>query len=125
MSYQSHGLFKQVCEEFALRLDLSLKELADHLGIDRHTLSNLVKKQTGMSFRHWSQGQRLDRACRVLLESPTSTIKEVAFSAGYRSPQVFVRAFRRQHEITPSAWRDREGPSVRRNAAGLRTTTTT
>ena len=58
------------------------------------------------------QEARFDIA-RDLLADPARKVIDVAFAAGYESPQHFTRAFRRLAGITPTAYRSGLEPSRR------------
>ncbi|MGN6167470.1 MAG: helix-turn-helix domain-containing protein [Solirubrobacteraceae bacterium] len=52
---------------------------------------------------------------RVLLRESDLTIEGVATSVGYRQPSYFIKHFRREHMVTPAAWRRRR--ALRTNRA--------
>ena len=87
--------------------ELSLKWLAANLiyaNVDY--LSKAFKRETAENFNHYVTRCRMDRARRLLRESPGLPISEVARRVGFgESAQYFSRVFRGQTGLTPSQYR--------------------
>ncbi|MEM7062477.1 MAG: AraC family transcriptional regulator [Cyanobacteria bacterium P01_B01_bin.77] len=81
----------------------SLSGLARQVGLNEYTLKQGFRQLIGTTvFGHL-------RACRMqqaqkLLQSPHVTIAQVARQVGYRNPEAFSTAFRRQFAINPKAY---------------------
>jgi AraC-like DNA-binding protein len=52
---------------------------------------------------------RLGHAARMLAESPSATVTEIAFRAGFNSSQYFATRFRRQYGLSPGEFRRARG----------------
>lgn len=92
-----------------LRPDLTLEELASELGVPRTHLSQVVNQRFGQSLPDLLAGYRLRESERLLADGSVAhlTIEAIARRSGFNSRSVFYEAFRRQHGITPSAYRRR------------------
>lgn len=82
----------------------SKEALARHFGITPRTVSNRIRRHTGQPFRDFLQSCRIQEAQRLLAETELE-VKEIADQVGFRSPQVFARAFRRQTGRSPHQYR--------------------
>jgi AraC-like DNA-binding protein len=92
-----------------------LREHHFALVLNRHcsTLGRVLRKDTGLTFRQWTWGIRLQVAARALAETDTP-IKAVAHDAGFcddagrgTGATQFTRRFSRVLGITPSDFRAR------------------
>ncbi len=83
---------------------ISVAAIARRLNVVRRTLERLFLKETGHSVHDELMNCRLERAKRLLLETQTS-IKSVAYAAGFSSVSNMSRVFRRELNITPSEYR--------------------
>ncbi|MAF63338.1 MAG: hypothetical protein CL680_18005 [Blastomonas sp.] len=81
---------------------LSITDLARRTGCSPRTLSEVFRREFGISIGGYLTRFRLDEAGRLLRQGLRST--EVAYRVGY-SPAHFATAFKRQHGIAPSRWR--------------------
>ncbi|HET9830724.1 MAG TPA: helix-turn-helix transcriptional regulator, partial [Vicinamibacterales bacterium] len=86
--------------------DLPLSELAARTGLSPFHLHRVFSAATGETPKQYGLRIRLSQAGALLLTSGQSVLS-VAMSCGFRSPEVFTRAFRRQFGMTPSAYRAR------------------
>jgi AraC-like DNA-binding protein len=85
---------------------LTPESLAHRFGVSRATIYRLFKAEGGVA--HYVQRRRLERA-RIDLSSSSKrhrTIAEIGEAAGYEHAQDFIRAFRREFEISPGELRD-------------------
>tara|TARA_R110000850_G_scaffold64247_3_gene144429 strand:+ start:2039 stop:3043 length:1005 start_codon:yes stop_codon:yes gene_type:complete len=64
--------------------------------------------EAGVTYQKLLDEVRLDQAKGLLLDSELS-VKEVAYELGYSGPNNFIRAFRRQTELSPTAYRRQSG----------------
>lgn len=79
---------------------LSLTSVGEEFYVTEVYLSKLFKKATGENFSKYVEGLRMKYA-RELIDQ-NKKITEVADLAGYNSPQVFRRAWKRYYGGTPS-----------------------
>ena len=83
----------------------SLIDLARKVGTNEYTLKKGFKEIFGISvFQYW-KGLRLDTAKTMLLDEGLS-IQEVSRKIGYKNPQHFSAAFKKQFGIVPSSVRN-------------------
>ena len=92
--------------------NMSLAQLAKRSGWSALHLHRIFRQTTGETPKQYSQRLRLERASAALAMS-ASTVAEIALAAGFRSHEVFTRAFRRHFGCTPQHYRARvhAGPS--------------
>ncbi len=93
----------RLMDQLALE-ELSIKELAERIGIGERWLRELFQQQVGTSPQAILLTKKLDVACKLLEES-TLSITDVAFSAGFQSLRRFNDAFKLRFLQTPSALR--------------------
>jgi len=93
--------------------DLSLARLARVAGISPFHFHRIFSALTGESVHALTTRRRLERALALTQRGARPQWKAVAAAVGYRSPDVFARAFKRQFGCTPaqfdleSWWRER------------------
>ncbi len=80
--------------------DISVKMIADYIGIDRSYLFKLFRARTGMSVQSYVENYRLTMAARLMLSSGES-IGEICCSCGFSSTSYFSRAFKEKFGVTP------------------------
>ncbi len=80
----------------------SLAVLSKQAGASVRTIQRIFRKETGTDFESWRRQLRLTKAVELLVAG--RSVKEVAFSVGYRQPSAFVETFRRTFGSTPRAW---------------------
>lgn len=83
---------------------LSLRMLADHLGLTESYCSRYIKKHTGLSFVEYLNAIRVNCAQR-LLSYTDSNITEIIDATGFFSVQTFNRVFKNQTGKTPTEYR--------------------
>jgi AraC-like DNA-binding protein len=72
-------------------------------------LTTALKQATGRSAGEWIIAGRLAEARRLLLHSG-ERVDIIAERIGYADPTHFIRIFRREHGVTPAAWRSSQFP---------------
>lgn len=83
---------------------LSLRDVADAVGLSPGHLTTVVRDKTGRTVGDWITERRLARARRLLVETDLS-VEQVGRRVGYRDPAYFARVFRRANGTTPLRWR--------------------
>jgi AraC family transcriptional regulator len=105
--------------------DVSLAALAARLRRSPFEVHRAVRRVTGETTKAYTSRLRLERAAVELVATDRS-ILEIALASGFRSHEVFTRAFVRRFRMTPRAYRARglvgAGPRrlVARHAALVR-----
>jgi AraC-like DNA-binding protein len=96
-------------ERICAQEGLSLKELADRVGVPEYRLRKLIHEQLGYrNFNALLHDYRIREACRQLSDPALrrTPILTIALSVGYASINTFSRGFREITGVTPSAWRE-------------------
>lgn len=83
---------------------ISLQQTAAHFGLNPNYLSNLLKLQTGSSFKALVQKQRMVSAKRLLLNS-SLPVSEVSAQVGYENTAFFYKKFEQEYGCSPRAYR--------------------
>jgi AraC family transcriptional activator of pobA len=83
---------------------ISLSDVAASVGLTPGHLTTVVRRKTGRTTQQWITERRMAQA-RKLLRETDLTIEAIAIRTGYRQPSFFIKQFRRDHAITPGAWR--------------------
>ena len=102
---QLHRRFRRVLEEdFAAHHDAA--HYADALGVPPAALSRALVHVTGRATKDLITERVMLEAAR-LLRFTDLAISEVSHRAGFADPLYFSRAFKRRHDESPQAYRDR------------------
>lgn len=86
--------------------DITLKDIAAHIGMNRTSFCSFFKKMTGQTFVAWLNTLRTDEAVRLLEEHPEMSVSEIADALGFGSLSHFSRVFSKHKMLPPSKWRD-------------------
>ena len=84
--------------------NLKMDDLGEQLGISRVQLYRKVKVLTGLSPIELLRQMRLERG-KVLLNSTTKTVAEIAFEVGFGTPSYFTTCFKKQYGKLPMEYR--------------------
>ncbi len=84
---------------------LSLRDVADEVGLTPGHLTTVVRRRTGRTVQEWIIERRMAEARKLLTETGIP-ISEVARRVGISDPGYFSRLFRRTHGSSPRSWRD-------------------
>ncbi|WP_405156205.1 helix-turn-helix domain-containing protein [Paenibacillus sp. FSL K6-0108] len=91
--------------ESALVQDISLQHVAGQVHLHPGHLSELFKKETGVTFGDYVTNMRIRRAMDMLVVSPAK-VSEVAAISGYEDVKYFSRLFKKHTGKTPSEYRE-------------------
>lgn len=83
---------------------LSLREVADSVGVTPGHLTTVVRRRTGRTVVDWITERRMVPARRLLTETDLP-ISEIARQCGIPDAGYFARVFRRTNGMTPREWR--------------------
>lgn len=103
----SDSIIKIIEEEYTE--DISLEAIGDRLHYNPNYLSNIFKKETGITFSDYLTGFRFDIAKQWLRETDI-TVKEISQRLQYRNPQNFIRSFKKKEHMTPGEYRKQHTP---------------
>jgi len=90
--------------------DLSVKLIADKLGLNEKYLSRLFTAAIQMPLSRYITLLRLQKACS-LLNNTEMTVKEISLYVGYNDPLYFSRSFSGHLGLPPTEWRKQNQPS--------------
>jgi AraC-like DNA-binding protein len=86
--------------EIALECRYCTRRLAQRIGVSQRKLQRLFRAELACTPGHWLRSQRM-QAARLMLES-SSTVKEVAYSLGFRHESQFCRDFKQAFGCSPA-----------------------
>lgn len=84
--------------------DISLKKMAEAVGINPFYLSHLFRKEMGISFLEYLTYVRISIAKKLLQQTDLSII-EICLEVGYQDPSHFAKIFRKKEGISPREYR--------------------
>jgi two-component system response regulator YesN len=86
--------------------EISIVDVAQHIGLNSTYFSHLFKKENGEGFTEFLTRHRMLQAQRLLRESPRN-INEISEDVGYNDAAYFRKIFRQQLQMTPTEYRAR------------------
>ncbi len=86
------------------RYELSLEEVAEHVGCSKNHISNLFKQKIGCNYIDYLTKLRMERV-KILLETTDIPIKDIMTAVGYIDKGNFSRKFKAFYGINASEWR--------------------
>ncbi len=95
-------LFHPSCEPQSSLI--TVKDLAENLHVSPGYLSDILKRETGLSAQEHIHYFLIEKAKNGLLGSSRS-VSEIAFSLGFEYPQYFSRLFRQKTGLSPQEFR--------------------
>lgn len=98
----------RMMDHFALE-GLSIKDIAEKLGVGERWLRELFKKQVGASPQAILIARKLDIA-RNLLDNSMLSVTDIAFSSGFQSIRRFNDAFKARFKKSPNDFRKHKLP---------------
>ncbi|MBC7890992.1 MAG: helix-turn-helix domain-containing protein [Sphingobacteriaceae bacterium] len=104
-SMERDGLFRNP--------ELTLPDLAAHLGLTPNAVSACLNAGLGISFNDFVNGHRLAEVKRRLLTDDVEklTILGIAYEAGFNSKTTFNRVFKESTGLSPKAYRNTSQPT--------------
>lgn len=96
--------------------DWTVETMADAAGLSPRQFTRRFREALSASPAAFVEALRLDEA-RLRLATGPDPVARIAHAAGFRSDDVFRRAFERRFGVTPSAYRDRFAPGPAPGAA--------
>ncbi len=106
--FPEEQLYKIVIEKKSyLNPNISLKELADQIGVSDRELSQYLNNRLNLNFFNYINNLRIEEA-KEQLQAPGNngkTILEILYEVGYNNKSAFNREFKRITGQTPSEYR--------------------
>lgn len=105
----SNAILKKIIKfensEKFLRKDINLTWLSNHLNTNTKYLSEVIKTHSNKNFNNYINGLRIAYITKKLYEDPVYREYKISYlskECGFASPQVFVIAFKKEKNVTPS-----------------------
>ncbi len=90
--------------------EISLKEIASHVGMNKSAFCTFMRRHTGKSFSEFVNDIRLGRAMEMLRYTDKN-IADIAYDTGFANVSYFNRLFRNKFNCTPKSVRTENGTS--------------
>lgn len=85
--------------------DITVEEIASHVGISRKYLFAVFKNSLGVSPKDYIVNYRMKKAC-YMLGDKLLPVGNVAYSVGYKDPLTFSRMFKEKIGMSPTEYRN-------------------
>ncbi|MDO4275699.1 MAG: AraC family transcriptional regulator [Eubacteriales bacterium] len=82
----------------------TLTELCEKLHLPMHSLSKMIKKNTGFNFKELLQRKRLNKAAELMCDTDLP-VSDIIAAVGYENNSYFHRVFKERYHMTPRAFR--------------------
>lgn len=120
VKYERSGLTEEKAQEYGQKVvrvmetehlyrdnELTLGQLAEHLGLSPHNLSEVINTQLHQTFFDLVNGYRVEEVKRALVdpEKQHLTVLAIALDAGFNSKASFNTLFKKHAGTTPSLFR--------------------
>lgn len=86
--------------------DITVDQIAEHIGIGRKYLFAVFKRALGMSPKDFIIHYRIERA-KEFLQDVQLPIGSIAYSVGYKDPLAFSKIFKSKTGLSPSRYREK------------------
>lgn len=93
-----------MAEKLYLEDHFSLNDLVQRMKTNKTYLSEVIACSEYGSFYQLVNTLRIEHACRLLAESPTAKMEQVAFASGFSSGSAFSQVFKRIKGVSPSEY---------------------
>jgi AraC-like DNA-binding protein len=108
--YKNYQYYRDKIEKIQMYLvdhvqdHCTLSFLADHVGMEKHTLVRAFKKLCGVTLMDFLTSERMKKAM-TLMRNSNMTLQQIGQRVGYKNHTHFTKAFKRNLNITPSLFR--------------------
>lgn len=92
-------------EQFYRNTNIKLNDVAKHLNISSHKLSQLLNDNLGKSFALFINECRINEAKKLLKENNQYTLEAIGFEAGFSSKSTFYATFKKIVGQTPAEFK--------------------
>lgn len=90
-------------EENLNNAQLSVEDLSRHMGMSRGSLYNKLLEVSGLSPVEFIRSIKLEKAA-LLLEKSDMNIAQIAYAAGFTTPNYFAKSFKSKYQMLPSEY---------------------
>lgn len=84
--------------------ELSLKKVSDNLFVNSSYLSNVFKKNTGVSVIEYITKIRMKKAKKLLETADELHLEEISLKVGYNDPYYFSKCFKKEFGVSPTRY---------------------
>lgn len=91
--------------------DITLVQIADNFNLSMYTCSRLFKEFTGLGFKEYVTGKRMDLAKELLLTT-NKNVYEISNNVGFENSTYFMSRFKTNFGISPSKFRSISGSGI-------------
>ena len=92
---------KANCTDYNLSLDM----LAEEFQITPQYICKIIKQQTGVSYKEYLTGLRMEEA-KMLLKDKNISVIDACQQSGYNNVSYFIKVFQKYTGLTPAKYRD-------------------
>ncbi len=89
--------------------DLSLEQFSELTALHPSYVSQLFKKETGVSLIQYLQDFRIAKAKELLMKKKSLPVQLIGHQVGFENPQHFMKVFKKVAGCTPGTFRDNNG----------------
>lgn len=82
----------------------TVQEVSSHLQVSPRYLTDMLKSLTGQSTQQHIHDRLIEKA-KMILSTSQLSISEIAYQLGFEHPQSFNKLFKRNTDVSPSAFR--------------------
>lgn len=93
--------------------DITLDDLCEHFNCSRFYISRKIGKRTGLTFREYLNGLRIDDA-KSLLEHSSLCVSEISFAVGFNDSNYFSAVFKKYTGTSPLSYRKSIGKNSKK-----------
>lgn len=84
---------------------ISLSELGQIFNMNANYVGQLIKKETGLTFKNYLHQLRIDRAKELLVHDPDKKVERISSELGYKDLYYFSNTFKKLTGMSPSRYR--------------------
>lgn len=84
--------------------NLCLEDIANYIFISQSYLSNIFKKEMGISIVEYLTKLRMEMAKKLIDQGDNVKLEGIAYAVGYNSPYYFSRCFKKYFGISPAKY---------------------
>ncbi|HON79585.1 MAG TPA: helix-turn-helix domain-containing protein [Spirochaetota bacterium] len=93
---------------------ITLKDLADELGLSVHQLSEIINKRLGKNFNSYINEYRINEAKEMLINEPERSVISIGIAVGFNAVSSFTSVFTKLTGCSPREYRKLAGKKTKR-----------
>lgn len=87
--------------------DLTLEQVAEHIGFSKYHFSRLFKQHTNTTFHNYLCHKRIQAAQSMLTADRSLPVTDIAFQVGFNNLTTFCRCFHKYTNCSPTEYRNK------------------